>query len=103
MKYVISWTFRLNGSAAENEATAKRLLALYSKWTPQASTTYHQFLGRVDGNGGFAVVETDNPMDLLETTSKFGAIGDFHVDPVVDVADSVRVAQESVEFRESIS
>jgi hypothetical protein len=103
MKYVISYTLRLNGSAAENEAAAKRLLELYSKWTPQASMTFHQMVGRVDGNGGFAVVETDNPMDLLDATSKFGAVIEYQIHPVVDVADSVRVAQEGVEFRESIS
>ena len=65
MKYVVSWTVRLGGSAADNEAAVKRLLEVYSKWTIPDSTTYHQFVSRVDGNGGFAVVETDNPMDMV--------------------------------------
>jgi hypothetical protein len=41
--------------------------------TPQ-STTWHAFLGRLDGSGGFALVETDNPGDLAETTGRFGFI-----------------------------
>lgn len=103
MKYVISYTMRLTGSANDNEAATRRLLALYSKWTPAASSTYHQFVGRVDGNGGFAVVETDNPKDLLDAASKFGPLIEYQIHPVVDIADSVQVAQEGIEFRESIS
>jgi hypothetical protein len=60
MKYVVSWTFRSFGSVAEQEAAATRLLKTYSKWTPPASVTYHQFLGRIDGGGGYQVVETDS-------------------------------------------
>ncbi|MFZ1175410.1 MAG: DUF3303 family protein, partial [Mycobacterium sp.] len=61
MKYVVAWTYRLNGSAAENEESLRRGLAVFSKWTQPQGTTYHQFVGRLDGAGGFAVVETDNP------------------------------------------
>ena len=74
MKYVVSWTFRLGGSAAENEAGVKRLLEVYSKWTIPESMTYHRFVNRVDGDGGFAVVETDNPMDMIGDVGKFGPL-----------------------------
>ena len=55
-----------------------------------------------DGNGGFAVVETDNPMDLAEGASKFGFAMEYQIYPVVDVAEGVPSVQEGVEFRESI-
>ena len=103
MKYVVAMTFRLNGSATENEASAKRILDLYSKWTPPAGTTFHQFVGRLDGAGTFAVVETDNPADLAETTSKFGPYVEYQIYPVQDIDETVRAAQGGVEFRESIS
>jgi hypothetical protein len=103
MKYVISMTFRLNGSATENEAAQRRMLDLYSKWTPPASTTFHQFVARCDGAGAFSVVETDNPADLMDTTSKFGPLVDYQIYPVVDIAEAVRTSQEAIEFRESIS
>ena len=102
MKYVVSWTFRLGGSAADNEAGVKRLLEVYSKWTPPASTTYHQFVTRVDGNGGFAVIETDNPMDMVADVNKFGFALEYQVYPVVEVTEGVQATQEGVEFRESI-
>jgi hypothetical protein len=99
MKFVVSITFRLNGSAAENELAARRILDVYSKWTPPASMTFHQFVARVDGGGGFSIVETDNPADLMEATSKFAPFADYETYPVVDIADGVRVLQEAVEFR----
>jgi Protein of unknown function (DUF3303) len=99
MKYVFSWTFRLGGSAADNEAGVKRLLEVFSKWTIPASTTYHQFVSRVDGNGGFAVVETDNPMDLVRDVGKFGPFLEYQVYPVVEVAEAVEAVQGGVEFR----
>ena len=103
MKYVMISTTRLNGSEKENEAAVRRGLELFSKWTPLASTTIHQLVGRVDGNGGFAVVETDNPMDLLDAVGKFAPMLEYQIHPVVDIADWARTLQEGVEFRESIS
>ena len=99
MKFVVSITFRLNGSATENEVAARRILDVYSKWTPPASITFHQFVTRIDGGGGFAIVETDNPADLMETASKFAPFADYEIYPAVDIADGVRVWQEAAEFR----
>jgi hypothetical protein len=103
MKYVVAWTLRLNGSAAENEAAVRRGLELYAKWTPPASTTFHQFVGRLDGTGGFSVVETDNPADLADAPSKFGAMLDYQIYPVVDIAEWAQALQSGADFRESIS
>jgi hypothetical protein len=102
MKYIVSWTYRLNGSAAENEESLRRGLAVFAKWTPPASTTYHQFVGRLDGCGGFAVVETDNPSDVADVTGKFAFIADYQIYPVVDIDKSAGALQEGVEFRDSI-
>lgn len=98
MKYVVSMTFLRNGSAAENKAAQKELLELYSKWKPPAGTTFHQFVSRVDGGGTFAVVETDNPVEMIATTSKFNAFVDYQVYPVVEVADGVKAGQEALSF-----
>jgi hypothetical protein len=98
MKFVVSMNFLRNGSAAENKAAQKELLDLYSKWKPPDGTTFHQFLGRIDGGGTFAVVETDNPADLMDTTSKFGAFVDYQIYPVVEIADAVQAAQDAVSF-----
>jgi Protein of unknown function (DUF3303) len=103
MKYVMAWTSRLNGSEKENEEAARRGVELFSKWQQPESTTFHQFVGRLDGRGGFAFIETDNPADVLDGASKFGPLNEFQLFPVVDVPDWMAAAQEGVAFRESIS
>jgi len=102
MKYVVTWTYRLNGSAAENNETLRRGLAAFAKWSQPQSTTYHQFVGRVDGGGGFAVVETDNPADLVATTGQFATTLDYQIYPVVDIAQAVQALQQGVEFRDAV-
>jgi hypothetical protein len=103
MKYVLSWTYRFNGSAAENEESVRRGLAVFSKWTQPKGATYHAFVGRLDGTGGYAVLETDNPADVSDTTSKFSFIADYEVHPVVDIDQAAQSLQEGVDFRASIS
>lgn len=102
MKYVVAWTYRMNGTAAENDESLRGGLAAYSKWSPPQGATYHQFVGRVDGAGGFAVVETDNPADLVETTSQFATILDYQIYPVVDIGEAAEALQRGMEFREAI-
>jgi hypothetical protein len=102
MKYVVSWTYRFSGSATENEASVQRFLTLVSKWQPPAGTTFHQFVGRLDGAGAFSVMETDNPADLLNIASAFGPFVDYQIYPVVDIAESLQALQQGVDFRASI-
>ena len=64
--------------------------------------TFHQFVGRLDGEGAFAVVETDNPNDVLDASAKFAPLKVFTVYPVVDITEWAQKLQEGVEFRESI-
>jgi hypothetical protein len=97
MKYVVSWQPRSNATE-ENQA---RSLQVFSKWSPAEGTTYLQFLGRVDGPGGFAVVETDDPALIARDTAIFSAFFDFMVYPVLDIQESARIGGEAVEFRRS--
>jgi hypothetical protein len=103
MKYLVSWTARAGASAADNEAAVKRSLAVFGKWAPPGDATFHQFLYRADGTGGYAVVETDNPASVAEGPAKFGPYFDFQVIPVMDITDGVPIANEGIEFRDSVS
>jgi hypothetical protein len=103
MKYLVTWKARSGGAGAQTEEDAKRLLQLFSKWSPAPDATFHQFVERLSGDGGYAIVETDNPTAVMEGPSKFGTYLDFEVIPVVDIMESVQVAQEGIEFRDSIS
>jgi Protein of unknown function (DUF3303) len=103
MKYVATWKPRYGGSAAENEATAARLLEVFSKWTPPSDFTFHQFVLRVDGEGGFAVIEGDDPVSAARDIAKFAPFLEYTVYPVVDVAEGAAAAAEAIEWRKSIT
>ncbi len=103
MKYVVAWKPRAGGSAAENEASAARVLEIPSTWTPSPDTTIHQFVFRVDGEGDFAVVESGNAADIAATIFKFGPDFEYALYPVVDVEEGLRIAGEAAEFRKSLT
>jgi hypothetical protein len=102
MKFVVSWRVRSGVSSEGNEVATQRVLQVFSKWAPPSDETFHQFLGRLDGTGGFAVVETDNPESLAEAPAKFGPFLEFEITPVQDIGDTMRVLSEGVEFRKSV-
>jgi len=103
MKYLISWTPRDGGSAADQESAAKRSLQVFSKWAIPDGATFHQFVQRLDGNGGYAVVESDDYRAVMDGPLKFTPFFVFDVVPVVDIMDSIAVAADAIEFRDSIS
>jgi len=102
MKYVVSFTPRPGGSAADTELAEKRSLEVFSKWAPPEGVTFHQFLARLDTGGGFAVVESDNPMLVAEGPAKFGPWFAFEVIPVLDMPEAMPIVQEAIDFRDSI-
>jgi hypothetical protein len=95
MKFLVAWDDR----DGLDDAQAAELLAAFGRWTPPTGLVFHQFLNRADGRGGFAVVETDSPTDLLDAPSKFGPWLEFDIVPVVDIADGVAVLADALEFR----
>lgn len=96
MKYVVAWT-----SHDSSEEAGRRSLEVFSKWTPAGN--FVEFLSRLDGSGGFAIVEAENPVDVLRDTSKFSAWLEFEVYPVVDMSDAVLAFGEAIEFRDSVN
>jgi hypothetical protein len=98
MKYVVSWQARANAT----EEVLTRALQVFRKWSPPEGTTFLQFLGRIDGPGGFAVVETDDPAVLAGTTAIFSAFFDMTVYPVLDIEEAARIGGEATEFRQTV-
>jgi Protein of unknown function (DUF3303) len=98
VKYVVSWEA---GPSASEELQA-RSLQVFGNWSPAEGTNFLQFLGRVDGRGGFAVVETDDPTLLARDMATFGPFFEFHVHPVLEIQESAQVAMQAVDFRNSI-
>jgi hypothetical protein len=101
-KYVVSWTLRTNGTAQQNHEDGKKLLDTFAKWQAPADQNFLQFLSRVDGRGGFALIETDNVAGFADASTKFGPWLDYEIIPVVDIMDGVALLASAADFRESI-
>ncbi len=102
MKYLTSWTPRESATPGEAEVASRRALELLAKWAPPEGVTMHQFLTRLDTGGGYAVVESDDPLLVAEAPAKFAPWFEFTVIPVVDMMDAVSMAQEAIAFRDSV-
>ena len=69
------------------------------KWSPSEGSVFREFVGRVDGRGGFAVVETED-VRLIRVTWRSSTPTSIWVSiPVLDVQENARIAAEAVEFR----
>jgi hypothetical protein len=101
MKYVVTWRERPTGSAAEYEATQKRILDVFAVWEMPESLTFHQFVVRLGEFGGYAVIETDEPADLHYLTTVYAPFS-FTVEPVLDVMDAVAAETRGIEWRDAL-
>ena len=99
MKYAVTWEVR----PSITEESAKRSLTVFSKWSPSHPEHFQAFLGRADGNGGFAVVETDDPTEIARDTAPFTVWFDFHIYPCLEIADTAAINGEALAFLESVS
>jgi hypothetical protein len=95
MKYVLTWEPRPNYSEDQDE----RSLEVFSRWSPAEGTNFLEFVARVDGRGGFAVVETDDVTLIARDVAVFTAFFDFNVYPVMDARESAQMVGDAIEFR----
>ena len=98
MKYVVTWDVRSNLT----EQAQARSLQVFGKWVPSEGVTYREFLGRIAGPGGYAVVETDDASLIAKDVAPFGVWFDFHVEPVMEIADTAAISGEAIAFLASI-
>ena len=89
----------MRGSASED--VQARSLQVFGKWSPAEGTNFLQFVGRVDGRGGFAVVETEDVALIARDMAVFSAFFDMSVYPVLDIQETARIGGEAVQFRGS--
>jgi len=99
MKYVATWEVRPNAT----EETAARSLQVFGKWSPSEGVAYEQFLGRVDGRGGYAVVETDDPALIAKDIAPFTPWFDFTIVPVLDITETAAIDTEALAFLASVT
>jgi hypothetical protein len=103
MLFLVSWRYRANGGSADQVLSdTRQIFKVYEKWAPSPDLTFKAFVGRSDGTGGFALIETDNLTALLEDATKFGTFFEFEHTPVIDIGEAVPAMVGALEWRESI-
>ena len=88
--------------AGLTEEREKRTTQLFTSWTPPAGYEFKAHYTRSDGSGGLAIVEVDSAATLLEGHSPWGPFLEFSTVPIVDVAESVPIAQKAYAWRDSV-
>jgi Protein of unknown function (DUF3303) len=96
VKYMVEYEVRAAGlSHDQNLANQEALVNAFSKWKPEKGLTVHAFLANLN-NGGYVLVEAAEPSVVLSFVSKFNYWNDVRVVPVVDIAEAVTAATESL-------
>ncbi|MDH3731296.1 MAG: DUF3303 domain-containing protein, partial [Acidimicrobiia bacterium] len=81
MKYMIEYKVRTEGlSHDQNFANQEALLNAFGKWEPEEGLTVHAFVGNLK-NGGYVLVEADDPKIVFTFVSKYFAWNDVDVVP----------------------
>ena len=103
MKYVIEYEIRTAGlTHDQNLANQDALLKAFGKWEPEDGLTVHAFVANMN-NGGYVLVEADDPKVVSSFVSKFMSWNDINVVPVIDVADNVTISAASIAWAQKAS
>jgi len=100
MKFVLAFTVRDGGSLAEREAAEKRSMQFLAKFEPTVAISV--WVERIDGRGGFAVFESDDPAAMAKDIAIWTPYLDFELHPVLDVMEATPAQQAGIAFRDSV-
>ena len=94
MKYMIEYTVRNTGLTYDQNLTgSEALMTAFSKWKPEEGLSIQAFVSKVSGNGGYVLVEANDPKVVTSFVSKFNYWNDVDVVPVIDVGEAVSIGQ----------
>lgn len=88
MKFVVMWNERdRDMSARERIEQSQVTLEALGRWKPPLGLEIREQVAKLDGSGGFAVVEAEDAQDLADASMKFGPWFDWQLIPVMDLMD----------------
>jgi hypothetical protein len=95
MLFYVGWKPR----AGQGPETAEKGLEVFSRWAPPAGLEFKGMWARADG-GGFCVCEVASSEVLFEAVAPWsGALLDYEVSPIVDMAKAVEIQHKAIAFR----
>jgi hypothetical protein len=98
--YMVVWEKEPN-SSEEQLARAARVFEEHNP-SKQKGVKYLHFVGRVDGVGGFALADTDDPHALAKTGAMFAPFFKTVVHPVMEIGAFAQLTTEAVAARQAI-
>jgi hypothetical protein len=99
MKFVLVYKARGNDTPKDIDDSQRSAQKLLSSWQPHAPEGISEWLTRVDGTGGFAVVQTDDAGALYKDLATWSAWLEFEVIPVIDLGESTPLTDEVFQAR----
>ena len=103
MKYMIQYVVRTAGlTHDQNLANQEALLNAFGRWEPEDGLTIHAFVSNLN-DGGYVLVEANDPGVVYAFVSKFIYWNDVNVVPVVDVDVAVTIGTASLAWARSSS
>ena len=79
------------------------LLTAFGKWKPEEGLGIQAFVSKVSGNGGYVLVEANDPKVVASFVSKFNYWNDVDVVPVIDIGEAVQIGQSSLAWARNSS
>lgn len=95
MKFVLAYRTRQGSDAQANLASAQAAQKLLANWAPHRPAGIQQWVQRVDGSGGYAVIETDDAHGLLGDMATWAPWLTFEIVPVVDIGEASGIEQDA--------
>ncbi len=98
MLFIINYRPKANLPTEQSE---KRLLQLFSNWTPAAGLDIKAHYSLPDG-GGILIADSETAEAVIDTGARFGVFFDFTAQPAVEVATAAGIGLQVIEWRESV-
>jgi len=97
MKFVVMWESPANPEHIERAQNS------FEAWKPNPGVKYLSNLGRVDGHGGFAVVETDDGSRLAQDAHLLAPYFNSQIFPVIEIDEYARSHRDAIQTRKSVA
>jgi Domain of unknown function (DUF3303) len=97
MKYMIEYTVRNSGlTYDQNLTSSEALISAFSKWKPEEGLNVLAFVSNLPATRGYVLIDASDPKVVTSFVSKFNFWNDVEVVPVIDISESVPIAQASL-------
>jgi hypothetical protein len=84
------------------EEDSKRIVKLFTNWTPPAGVEHKSHYVFADGSGGLVIMEVSTPAAGFESTEPWTPFMDQRIVPLLDVGEAVPLATKVAAWRDSV-